>query len=200
MELTPEELAALKQMLSLLPKLQALLGAPAEQAAAPAPAVAPTMDTTPAPAPAAAPVAPDEKPKTDATPAPAAAEEKKTDAKDKPMTQEEQERIVNDSIELRDQARTVLGNEYLFKGKTSRQVMLDVINHVDSKLELGQRSDDAVRAAFDMAIPRFHEQQAAKNAEHLGLRGLHNDSNDDESFEASLHRASGDAHKPRKSA
>lgn len=163
MEMTPEELAALKALAAVAPKLQALVAAPVAPAA-------PTMDTTPAPAaPAAAPVAP----KQDEAPMPKPEEEKKMDSK---AIAAEQERIVNDSIELRDQARSVLGSEYVFKGKTNRDVMLDVVKHVDSKFELGQRSDEYLRARFDAALEHNADRQSIQ--QHMALRGgdVHNDS------------------------
>lgn len=182
MELTPEELSALKALAQVAPALQALVAAPSPEAPAPAPAApAPTTDNTPAAAPAAP-----EQPKQDETPP----EEKKTDGKGetkpeakkeeapKGLSAEEQERIVNDSIELRDQARKVLGSEYAFTGKSNRQVMTDVIKHVDSKYSTDKKSDEALRAVFDMAVPRYLSEQAAKTEQHGLLRTVHTDSDD----------------------
>jgi hypothetical protein len=153
MELTPEELAALKALAASAPKIMALVEAAA--AAAPS-APAPELDASqapaapaPAPAPAVAPPAP----------------EKKLDAKDAPkvLSAEEQERMVLDSLEIRDQARTVLGKEYAFTGKTNRQVMTDVVTHVDSKFAVAGKSDEALRAVFDMALARHAERADSKS-------------------------------------
>src|SRR5690606_24173639 len=126
MELTPEELAALKALAALAPKLQALVAAPPPANPAPAPTPTPTTDTTPAPQPPApAPAAPssdDEEKKNDAK-----GKGGKTEPQPKPLTAAEQERMVNDSLELRDQARTVLGTEYAFRGKSNKQIMSDVV-------------------------------------------------------------------------
>lgn len=148
--MTPEQLAALDALTALLPKLQALVAAPAPAV----PPAAPTVDTTPAPAPA--PAAPPE-PKKDEAAVPATEPEKKTDAVD-------HERLVNDSIELRDQARQVLGSDYNFKGKSNQQVMVDVVKHVDSKFELGNRSQDYLQGKFESALELISERQ------HMQLR------------------------------
>ena len=170
----PEMLAALQKLIALLPKLEALTAAPAPPAPA-APPAAPTTDTTPAPA-APAP----EQPKQDEAPAATTPEEKKTDAKEQA---EAQERIVNDAIELRHQASKVLGSEYDFKGKKNREVMLDVIKHVDSKYKTDGKSDEALRAVFDMAVPRHLKDEADKAQQHGFLRtNLHTDSVDDPEF------------------
>lgn len=171
--MTPEQAAALEALTALLPKLQALAASPAP-APAPAPA-APVVDTTPAPAPAAP------EPKQDET-APVEEPEKKTDSKDKankgprPLTAQEHERIVNDSIELRDQARQVLGSDYNFRGKTNQQVMVDVVKHVDSKFELGNRSNDYLQGKFESALELLSERQHAQ----LRSPTLRTDSEDDD--------------------
>jgi hypothetical protein len=169
MELTPEELAALRGLLALAPKLQALLAAPAPAPAAPP--AAPTVDTAPAPAPPAPTPAPEEK-KKDELPNP---EEKKTDSKKEPtavkaLTPEDQERIVNDSIELRDQARKVLGDQYEFKGKSNKQVMVDVVKHVDSKFDLGSRSEDYLRGRFESALEQAPMIESLQHSQHSLLR------------------------------
>lgn len=163
--MTPEQQAALDALTALLPKLQALVAAPAPAVPQPAP----TLDAPPPPAPPA----PAPKPEGDP--------EKKTDSKDAPKgpTPEEQERMVNDSIELRDQARQVLGGDYSFKGKSNRDVMVAVVKHVDSAFELGQRSDDYLRGCYDRALSQ------AADREHLRLRtpSLRTDSADSEDYD-----------------
>ncbi len=151
MDLTPEELAALKTLAAAAPKLIAM-------AEAGAPAAAPVLDS-PAPAPA---------PEASAPPAaaPAAEPEKKLDSKEeapKGPTPEEQERFVMDSIEIRDKAREVLGKEYSFAGKSNREVMGDVILRVDSKFDVKSKSDEAVRAVFDVMLARHAERADSKS-------------------------------------
>lgn len=163
MELTPEELAALKSLAALTPKLQALVAAPVP--AAPTPAPAPVLDAPP-PAPAPAPAPAPEPKKDEAVPTPE--EVKKNDAK----VAAEQERIVNDSLELRDQARAVLGSEYSFKDKTNRDVMIAVVNHLDSAFALGERDDSFLRGRYEAALQQHADRQ------HLALRTLHTDSTD----------------------
>jgi hypothetical protein len=163
--MTPEQQAALDALTALLPKLQALVAAPAP--AAPTPPAAPTLDAPP-PAPAPAPAPPEPK-KDEAVPTP---EEKKNDAKAKAEAAAENERMVNDSLELRDQARTVLGSEYSFKGQTNQQIMTAVVKHVDSAFELGQRGDEYLRGRYEAALSQHADRQ------HLALRTVHNDSAD----------------------
>lgn len=160
MELTHEQIQALIGLAAVAPKLVALAGAPAPT---PAPAPAPTNDAPPA-APPAAPTAPEKK--EDQVPNP---EEKKTDAKAKAEADAETERRVNDSIELREQARTVLGAEAVFTGKSNKDIMIDVVKHVDSKFELGGRDETYLRARFDGAIQHHADKQSLQ--QHMTLRG-----------------------------
>lgn len=195
MELTPEELAALKALAALAPKLQALVAAPPVAAAA-TPVV--TTDTTPEPQPVA--VMEEEKEDTDTetdepekktdsskakvkaqAPARVATQTQvKTDAK--VFTPEEQERMVNDSIELRDQARKVLGDEYNFRGKSNQQVMIDVVRHVDSKFELGKRSSDYLLAKFEDALVQAPLIAQLQQQQHARVRAnVHLDAADNKS-------------------
>lgn len=160
MELTPEQIQALIGLAAVAPKLTALAAAPAP--AAPTPPAAPTLDAPP-PAPPA-PAAPEHK-KDEVVPNPE--EVKKNDAK----VAAETERRINDSLELRDQARTVLGSEYSFKGKTNEAVMIDVVKHVDSAFELGQRSADYLRGRFESALREAPMLQRMQDEQHLALRG-----------------------------
>jgi len=91
-------------------------------------------------------------------------EETKNDSKRKTAERlaREQERLILDSIELRDRARAVLGKNYSFRGKTNRQVMADVILHVDSKFPVQGKSDEALSAVFEMALARYAERAASK--------------------------------------
>lgn len=170
MDLTPEELAALKGLAAVAPKLTALVAAPAPVAPTPAPAAAPTNDAPPAPAPE--PAAPEKK--EDQVPNP---EEKKNDAKEKAAKEAQLiEQRVNDSLELREQARSVLGAEAVLTGKSNRDIMVDVVKHVDSKFELGSRDETYLRARFDGALVQHRELQSLQ--QHAALRTLHNDSTD----------------------
>lgn len=163
MELTPEELAALKSLAAIAPKIQELV-APKQPET---PVVVATTDT-------------EDKPDEEILAAPPAPQdpEKKADEDDEEKKREDQERLVNDSIEIRDQARKVLGAEYAFRGKSNRTVMLDVLKRVDSKIDMSKRSDDAVRAAFEVSLARFAEQQAAQSSQHLAIRAQRVDSID----------------------
>jgi hypothetical protein len=169
MELTPEQLQKLSALAAVSDKLVALAAAPTPAAPPPAPAPAPTNDAPPA-APPAAPTAPEKK--EDQVPNP---EEKKNDAKAKAEADAETERRVNDSIELREQARTVLGADTVFTGKSNKDIMVDVVKHVDSKFELGNRDETYLRARFDGALVQHRELQSLQ--QHSALRGsLRNDS------------------------
>jgi hypothetical protein len=99
-------------------------------------------------------------------------EEKKNDAQEQALI----ERRVNDSLELREQARSVLGAEAVLTGKSNRDIMLDVVKHVDSKFELGNRDETYLRARFDGALVQHREMQSLQ--QHASLRTLHNDSAD----------------------
>jgi hypothetical protein len=76
-----------------------------------------------------------------------------------------------DSLEIRDQARAVLGKDYSFTGKSNRDVMGDVITHVDSKFALAGKSDVAVRAVFDVMLAR-HSERADSKSELEKVQGL----------------------------
>lgn len=92
--------------------------------------------------------------------------DRKEDEGDEPKSPEEiareQERIINDSIELRDKARRVIGPNYVFTGKSNRQVTIDVIRHVDSKFSPAGKSDEALAAVLEMAIARHVERADSK--------------------------------------
>src|SRR5690606_146533 len=147
MELTPEELANIKSLAAVAPKLMALAAAPVQAAA-----------TTQA----AAPVATAEKQDEGAqATAQKTEEELKTDATEK-ATAEPQliEQRDNDSLELREQARAVLGAEAVLTGKSNRDIMVEVIKHVDSKFELGNRDETYLRARFDGALQHHADKQS----------------------------------------
>ena len=167
MELTPEQIQALIGLAAVAPKLVALAGAPAPTAPTPAPAPAPTNDAPPA-APPAAPTAPEKK--EDQVPNP---EEKKTDAKAEAALIEQR---VNDSLELREQARSVLGAEAVLTGKSNRDLMVEVVKHVDSKFELGNRDETYLRARFDGALVQHRELQSLQ--QHAALRAPRTDAKD----------------------
>lgn len=158
MELTEEEKAAIKAVLALAPKLQALMG----EAPVSAPAVA---NDSPKAAPAAA------TPAVAAPAAPAAApaaqkEEQRTDSQSEPkapaaVSPEEQERIRNDAAfaVARDitKATAVLGAEQVQKLGSIRQVMEATCLRVDSKFTLldktpDKMTDGELRMAFEAAL------------------------------------------------
>jgi len=140
MEFTPEQTKQLTDLLAMLPALQALVAAP------PAPAVCPpVLDAQQSPAPLATPVP--------AAPLPDPKVENKID-------QADIERMIAEGRDLGIKATKVLGEGYKFAGKTNRQVMTDVILHVDSKYETSGKSDDAVAAVFDVMLERFAERQS----------------------------------------
>lgn len=163
MELTPEEIEELRPLIQAVPRLMALVAAPA-----PAPAEM-------APPAAAPPAAPEQM--EDAETAPAAAPAPAPMEEEKKLDSKELERIINDAAELRVAAAKVLGDQYSFAGKGSRDVMLDVIRHVDSKAaDLSSRSDDYVRGAFDQALTRHAERRTDSLEQHFALRAPRNDS------------------------
>ena len=158
MELTPEELAALKALAAIGPQLLELVKVeaqpePAEISLDQAPAVPPAAQ-----APAVAPIAP----------------VLKADA----VSPEAQERMITDSIELREKARHVLGKDFSFQGKTNRAVMSEVISHVDSKFVLVGKSDEAISAVFEMAFARHAERLDSQTELGNVQRATHTDAAD----------------------
>lgn len=158
MELTPEELAALKALITVAPALVKLTEAPTAESLDKSAEAQKPAAAAPAPVPAAPQAAPEQK--VDA----------KEEAKKEAAAREANERLVNDSVEIRYQAGLVLGKEYPFAGKSNRQVMTDVIAHVDSKYSVADKSDEAVRAVFDMAISR-HAERTDSASELAKVRG-----------------------------
>ena len=77
------------------------------------------------------------------------AKEKKTDAVDPRAVAAAEERRINDSVDLREKARRVMGQDFQFVGKTSRQTMAEVCRHVDATYSDAGKSDDLVRGEFE---------------------------------------------------
>lgn len=183
MELTPEEIEQLRNLAAAAPKLIAMAGAPAPAPAAPpapappppqSPPVAANTDTADGSNEAA--LVDDREKRMDSS---KEKDREDTVAPAKPLSREEQERIVNDSIELRDSARRVLGEQYDFRRVTNQQVMVDVVKHVDSKFELGSRSHDYLLGRFESALEQHAEQQKRESeglSDHAFLRQPRNDS------------------------
>ena len=180
MDLTPEEIEALKALAKSSPLLMKLAEVSASTPATPEvkspPAVVktdmdpaseskePGSDAEPEPE-----VKVDEAAPPKAEPAKAEPAEIKTDSSESapvPVTvsPEDNERLVMDSIEVRGQAIGVIGETYNASRKSNRQVMTDVILHVDSKFELAKDATDGeVKMAYQMALGRFEERADSKN-------------------------------------
>lgn len=173
MELTPEELANLKSLAAVAPKLIALTAAPTVTPA-PAPAApAPAVVTDTGALGATGPTEEEEKREdSEEEEKKDSEEEKKNDAR----TQALIERRVNDSLELREQARTVLGPDAVLTGKSNRDIMIEVVKHVDSKFALGNRDETYLRARFDGAIQHHADKQSLQ--QHMALRTMRNDAAD----------------------
>jgi hypothetical protein len=163
--LTPEDIAGLKQLVQLLPALNQLLNTGA------IPAVPASLDAAPAVQPAPTPTL------AAATPASSPETEKKT------LDSKEVERIAEaaaqEGAEVRTDAVRLLGNDYSFKGKNTRQVRFDVVRSLDSNFD--EKSTDAeLKAAYAITVKAL-EKQAVHRSELADIRiggGLIQDSKD----------------------
>lgn len=143
LELTKEDIAAFKKVAAMLPQLNKLLNTGNAEPEAPAPA-APTAEGG------------------DGAGAPPEEEKKMQPT----MDAAEVERIAQEGIEVRTEAMAVLGEKYSPKGKSTRQVRLDVIRTFDSKFSDDGKSDAEVAAAYGIALKAGDERN--KHAEELG--------------------------------
>lgn len=172
---TDEEIAALKSLASMAGDIAKALQTPAGSAA-PAPAPAPVAPAA-APVPAQdntapAPVAP-----AAAAPAPAAPQQPPT------MDAAEVHRHIAETVELHKQAEAVLGEGFSTKGKTNRQIRLEVIKTVDSKWDGTKRSDAEVNVAYDFALAR-HIERDENRSEVGAIRRISRDSKENGSAPA----------------
>jgi hypothetical protein len=136
--LSPEDLIAFKKVCAMLPELNKLINA-GNPGAAPAPL--PTAEGG-------------ELPKTGDS------EEKKT------LDHRDIERIAQEGVEVRTEAINVLGGTYSPKGKSTREVRVDVIRTFDSKFTADGLSEEAVTTAYSIALKAGLERN--KNADELG--------------------------------
>lgn len=95
-----------------------------------------------------------------AAPAPAPAPEMTADGEKKTLDSADIERIAQEGVEVRTEALAVLGGDYSPKGKSTRQVRLDVIRTFDSAFSGDGQSDDAVAAAYRVALKAGEERAA----------------------------------------
>jgi hypothetical protein len=76
------------------------------------------------------------------------------------------ERIAQEGVEVRTEAIAVLGEKYITKGKSTRQVRVDVIKTFDSKFTEQGKSDESIATAYGVALQAGVERN--KHAEELG--------------------------------
>ncbi len=163
--LTPEDIASLKALAKMAPALNELLNT----GTAPK-APEPTLDT-PVPV-VAAPVAPTEEQKA-----------KTMDANDIHRIAEQ---AAQEGAEVRLEAKQLLGNDYVTKGKDTRRVRLDVVRTLDSNFD-EKASDETLKAVYAVTVKAL-EKQASTRKELAGLRTA--------SFGFSVDSPSGDGPKP----
>ena len=149
--LTPEDIAVLKQLVSLAPALNQMCNTGGSGMA---PATLDTPAQTPAPVAAPAPVAP--QPET---------EKKTLDAKD---VERIAEAAAQEGAEVRTDAVRLLGTDYSWKGKSTRQVRLDVVRSLDSNFD-EKASDPELKAAYAVTLKAL-ERTAQNRAELAGIR------------------------------
>jgi hypothetical protein len=154
--------------------------APTKDSADPPPAPAPAPAPAPTPAPVDKPKTADEAPLTPEeigalrsiaqmlpaltklvntgnpnppVPVPAPVLEKTADGDGKKtMDADDIERIAQEGIEVRTEAIGVLGDKYSPKGKSTRQVRVDVIKTFDSKFTADGKSDESISTAYSVAL------------------------------------------------
>jgi len=97
-------------------------------------------------------------------PAPAPVSADGADGK-KTLDSRDIERIAQEGVEVRTEAIEVLGKDYSPKGKTTRDVRIDVIRTFDSKFDGAGKSDEAIVTAYTVALKAGAERN--KNAEQL---------------------------------
>ncbi len=136
LELTAEDIAAFKKVCAMLPALNRLINTGSGQPP-------PTAEGGPPP------------PASEDT----GHEEQRT------MDAADIERIAQEGVEVRSEAIGVLGSEYSPKGKSTRQVRLDVIRTFDSKFSGEGKSDDAIASAYAIALHAGAERK--KHADEL---------------------------------
>jgi hypothetical protein len=76
------------------------------------------------------------------------------------------ERIAQEGVEVRTEAMTVMGDGYTTRGKSTREVKVDVIKSLDSKFSHESESDEAIGAAYRVALKAAEDR--ARNAKELG--------------------------------
>jgi hypothetical protein len=137
---TPEEIAGLKALAKMAPAITQMLNSGA------APAAPVSLDAPP-PAPAA-PVA--------AAPGatPPEPEKKTLDHKD---IERIAEQAAQEGAEVRTEAVRLLGSDYSFKGKSTRQVRLDVVRSLDSNFD-EKAADPVLKAVYDTTLKALEKQ------------------------------------------
>jgi len=137
--LTPEDVAGLKQLVTMLPALTRLCNTGNPGAAEP--------------------------------PMTAEGGEALKPEEGKTMDAADVERIAQEGVEVRTEAMAVLGDKYSPKGKSTRQVRLDVIRTFDSAFVDAGKSDETVAAAYGIALRAGLER--TKNAAELAKTRRH---------------------------
>jgi uncharacterized protein len=108
-------------------------------------------------------------PKIVAMMAPAAPTTDEAPAGEKPaptLDAKDVDRIAQEGVEVRTEAMSVMGDGYTTRGKSTREVKLDVIKSFDSQFSHEGESDEAISAAYRVALKAADDR--AKNAKELG--------------------------------
>lgn len=154
--LSTEEVTALRSIAKMLPALNKLIN---------------TGDPQKPPAKVELVPGADGKPTADAKPTADSPKATEDDDKKKTLDAADIERIAQEGIEVRTDAMAVLGSDYSPKGKSTRQVRVDVIRTFDSKFTADGRSEDSIAAAYDIALKAGAAR--AENAEALSKTRRH---------------------------
>lgn len=176
--LTPETIAQLNQLMALIPLLP-MLTKLAEGGAAAAAASETSVEDAAGEA---------QKP-AEGGQAPAGGQPPAQGGQPQPAANQDPEKLIQDSIEIREQARPILGADYSFSGKRNRQIMLDAVTRVDSKLApAAGASDEVLRASFN-AASLLHAERATHQDALAAIHGAsveHTDARDQQTAVGSL--------------
>lgn len=98
--------------------------------------------------------------------APTADADKPAEEKKEPtLDAKDVERIAQEGVEVRTEAIAVMGEKYVTRGKSTREVKTDVIRTFDSAFSHEGKSDEAVSAAYQVALKAAADR--AKHAKEL---------------------------------
>lgn len=91
-----------------------------------------------------------------------AAEKQRADSLDKSLKGIDVEALIQDRVSLHAEARTVLGEDARFDGKSPVEIMKSVVTKANPDLRLDGKSEDFVRGFFQAAVAQASKEKVAK--------------------------------------